>query len=118
MSASRKFHGYFSLDAIEALIGALEWAIMKPSDSDVLRGPQGQRHLTTVGYGWNCGCEVRGTALTGMPTCSWSTCATHRWHVVDTPFVDVEERLEGGHYVPLDALHDGVHLFERVPNTL
>ncbi len=118
MSAARKFHGRFSLDAIEARIGSLEWAIMKPSDSHVLRGPQGQRHLTTVGYGWNCGCEVRGTALTGMSTCLWSSCARHRAHVIDAPFERVANRLADGVYVPLDVLKDGIHLFERVPNTL
>jgi hypothetical protein len=58
---------------------------MKPHESRVFPGPQGQRPLTAVGMTWPCGCEVRGSSLVTVRTSRWAPCADHRDLVEDFP---------------------------------
>lgn len=114
----KTFRGRFALEEIEFAAGDFTEVLMKPFESRVIRGPHGERPLTTVGYAWPCGCEARGTALNGWRTCFWSTCGRHTSFASSQPICDVPERLAGDYRVPLTSqgLQRGWEIFEAVPH--
>lgn len=80
VDSTRIYHGYYSLQEIEDEAGAFTEVLMRPVDPTArgLELPQGYKPLTTVGYGWPCGCEALGAAtLSSIKSCLWRACQAH-----------------------------------------
>ena len=110
----KTFRGRFALEEIEAVAGDFTDVLMKPFASRIIRGPRGERPLTTVGYAWPCGCEARGNAINGWKTCYWAACARHASWASQQPIRTVPDRLAGDYRVPLNfqGLQRGWDVFE------
>jgi len=121
MPAAKTFYGPFTILKVERFIGpGFEDVWMKPYESWVFRGPQGQRPLTAVGMTWPCGCEVRGSSYVMLRTSHWAPCPAHREILDGLPPCDLPTHLEGGIRVPRDAgtyKPDRV-LIEAIPGSL
>ncbi len=116
-----KYFGPYAIGDIEAHLGDFDLARVKPFESHVLRGPEGQRPLTAIGCAWSCGCDVRGPAYDGIRTCYWMPCGKHRHIVLGEPTVELPEHLAGGIIVDRETATYGPdkgHLFEATPYSL
>jgi|SRR5665213_526663 len=117
------YYGPFTIVEVERCIGDFTMVWMKPHDTRVVRGPDGQRPLYAVGCAWPCGCEVRGPSYVNLRTSRWAPCRQHQQFVLwqNTPQTAVPEEQCGGILVPRDQAtrrQDEMMLFEAVPYSL
>jgi len=119
---SLRYLGPFTISEIEWHIGDFDSVWVKPRESAILRGPQGQRLLYPVGMRWPCGCDVRGPSYENLKTSRWAPCPTHRANAVYTgaPACEVSEDQIGGYLVPREwaTMRQGWHLIEAAPGLL
>lgn len=73
-----EYRGPVSLIELENLLGDFDRVRLKTVEDSVLPMPRGHKQLTTLGYIWPCGCEMRGTGTpANMPACWIYACSKH-----------------------------------------
>ena len=92
------YYGPFTISQVEQCVGDFSYVWMKPGNTSVIHGPNGERLLYAVGCVWDCGCDVRGPSYDMIRTSRWSPCAKHAHFVRRIPQLrcDVPEDLRGG----------------------
>ena|SRR5947209_3376779 len=119
MTASPRYLGPFTITQIERHIGDFDSVWVKPHETRMLRGPEGQRPLYPVGVHWPCGCDARRPSYELMRTSRWAPCPSHHANAACTgaPACAVPEDQTRGlpGAAPWATMRDGWHLFEAEP---
>jgi hypothetical protein len=90
------YHGRFTMDEIESVLGETNDIWVAPYLSRVVPG---QKLPNCIGYNWCCGCDARGWPQTGVETCFWRPCQIHRPFATDKPETMLPELFSGGDLV-------------------